>query len=89
MGQYSSKIFGPRSPKSLGTSLGPLITSFVQDVDYIPPSEADYHVLQEAVEKRALLSGVPFLPGDDEHSYKCLRTGLIITHASSFPVPPF
>lgn len=79
MGQFSSKVWDPRRPKPLSKTLHPLIISFTRDVGYVPPSKIDYSILAEAVEKRAILTGVPFLPGDDDHSSKCFRTGLIIT----------
>lgn len=44
----------------------------------------DYNSLKDAVEKRAAVSGVPYLKEDDAYSHQCLRTGLIITHVS-FP----
>lgn len=63
----------------LGKALRPLITSFTRDVGYVQPSKINFESLAAAVEKRAVLTGIPFLPEEDDHSNKCFKTGLIIT----------
>lgn len=84
MCQMVTKLLGRRRSMPLSKALRPLITSFTHDVGYMQPAKIDYTSLSEAVEKRAALTGVSFLPGDDDHSSKCLKTGLIITTVSQY-----
>ncbi|KAK7730365.1 hypothetical protein SLS53_009065 [Cytospora paraplurivora] len=79
MCQIFTKLLGRRQSMPLSKALRPLITSFTRDVGYMQPTKINYTSLSEAVKKRAALTGVPFLPGGDDHSSKCLKTGLIIT----------
>lgn len=80
----------PTKEDQLVSSIRPLISNFLETIDYDPPSKPDKAALRAAMTEYAAPSGVPYK--DDKHSRQCFETGLsvaIVSPGDSYtPYPP-
>jgi hypothetical protein len=60
----------------LASILRPLISNFLETIDYDPPSKPDRSALRAAMTEYAAASGVPY--NQDKHSRQCFETGLSV-----------
>lgn len=77
----------------LVSTIRPLISNFLETIDYDPPSKPDRTALRAAMTEYAAASGVPY--NQDKHSRQCFETGLsvaivstTISYTPSHPVGP-
>lgn len=77
--------------EQLVSTIRPLISNFLETIDYDPPSKPDKAALRAAMTEYAAPSGVPF--NEDKHSRQCFETGLSVAIVSTgiltlHPPPP-
>lgn len=71
------------------STIRPLISNFLETIDYDPPSKPDRTALRAAMTEYAAPSGVPY--NEDKHSRECFDTGLsvaIVSTGISYTPPP-
>lgn len=81
---FSVTNMGPEpAPKGseLVSIIRPLISNFLETIDYDPPSKPDRTSLRAAMTEYAAASGVPY--NQDKHSRQCFETGLSVAIVSS------
>ncbi|KAJ0108804.1 hypothetical protein J7T55_011295 [Diaporthe amygdali] len=61
---------------SLVSNVRPLISNFLETIDYDPPSRPNRSALRAAMTEYAATSGVPYI--EDKHSRQCFETGLSV-----------
>lgn len=64
----------------LVSTIRPLISNFLETIDYDPPSKPDKAALRAAMTEYAAASGVPYK--EDKHSRQCFETGLSVAIVS-------
>lgn len=64
----------------LVSTIRPLISNFLETIDYDPPSKPDKAALRAAMTEYAAPSGVPY--NQDKHSRQCFETGLSVAIVS-------
>lgn len=64
----------------LVSTIRPLISNFLETIDYDPPSKPDKAALRAAMTEYAAPSGVPYK--EDKHSRQCFETGLSVAIVS-------
>lgn len=67
----------------LVSTVRPLISNFLETIDYDPPSKPDRAALRAAMIEYAAPSGVPY--NEDKHSRQCFETGLSVAIVSPGP----
>ena len=65
----------------LVSTIRPLISNFLETIDYDPPSKPDRTALRAAMTEYAAASGVPY--NQDKHSRQCFETGLSVAIVST------
>jgi hypothetical protein len=65
----------------LVSTIRPLISNFLETIDYDPPSKPDRTALRAAMTEYAAASGVPY--NQDKHSRQCFKTGLSVAIVSA------
>ena len=65
----------------LVSTIRPLISNFLETIDYDPPSKPDKASLRAAMIEYAAPSGVPYC--EDKHSRQCFETGLSVAIVST------
>lgn len=68
----------------LRSVLKPLVTDFLQTLDYKPPSKTDHSVLRSRMLKYAASSEVPY--DNNRHAQQCFATGLSVAGVSEFSI---
>lgn len=69
------------SESRLVSTIRPLISNFLETIDYDPPSKPDRTALRAAMTEYAAASGVPY--NQDKHSRQCFETGLSVAIVST------
>lgn len=82
MGSYETvpDVAMPPEPPArhdlLVSAVRPLISNFLETIDYIPPQEPDKSALKTLMLEYASASGVPYK--EDRHARQCFVTGLSV-----------
>ncbi|KAG8162459.1 hypothetical protein KVR01_008224 [Diaporthe batatas] len=73
-----TKMVPEAAPKGdeLVSVIRPLISNFLETIDYDPPTKPDRTALRAAMTEYAAASGVPY--NQDRHSRQCFETGLSV-----------
>lgn len=67
---------GPVSHELLVSSVRPLVSNFLETIDYAPPDNPDTSSLRALMTEYASTSGVPY--NEDKHARQCFATGLSV-----------
>lgn len=66
----------------LGSALRPIITEFLETLDYKTPLKTEKEAIRAGMLKYAVPSGVPYGAGGDKHAHQCFSTGLSVAAVS-------
>lgn len=66
----------PAKHELLVSSVRPLISNFLETIDYAPPQNPDKGALRASMLEYAATSGVPY--NEDRHARQCFLTGLSV-----------
>lgn len=92
MGSYETfpeDAMAPEPPtrgELLVSSVRPLISKFLETIDYIPPQIPDKSALKTLMLEYAAASGVPYK--EDRHARQCFVTGLSVAGVRTISYTP-
>lgn len=76
----------PARHELLVSSVRPLISNFLETIDYTPPQNTDRGALRACMLEYAAKSGVPY--NEDKHARQCFVTGLSVASVRAKILPP-
>lgn len=83
MGSYETTPDQSRR-QYLSSTLRPIITDFLDALEYKPPPKPDAESLRDGMLRYAASSGVPY--DGDMHAHQCFMTGLAVAGVSELPI---